>query len=75
MLDYIYTQHHHRLQSWNQHFLQPAILKAYANLIHEKGAPLENCRPKPIYQRIVYSGHKKGPFYKVSKFGSAKRPD
>ena len=71
MLDYIYTQHHHRLQSWNQHFLQPAILQEYANVIHEKGAPLENCfgfidgtvieicRPKPIYQRIVYNGHKR----------------
>ena len=71
MLDYIYTQHHHRLQSWNQHCLQPAILQEYANVIHEKGASLENCfgfidstvveicRPKPIYQRIVYSGHKR----------------
>ena len=58
----------------NQHFLQPTILKAYA-VIHAKGAPLENRRSKPIYQRIAYNGHKKGPFYKVSKFGSAKRPD
>ena len=52
-------------------FLQPAILQEYANVIHEKGAPLENCsgfidgtvieicRPKPIYQRIVYNGHKR----------------
>ena len=57
-LDYIYS---HRLQSWNQHFLQPAVLQEYANVIHEKGVPLENCfgfidgtvieicRPKPIY--------------------------
>ena len=64
MLDYIYTQHHYRLQSWNQHFLQPAILQEYANVIHEKGAPLENCfgfidgtvtdlcRPKPIYNAL-----------------------
>ena len=71
MLDYIYTQHHHRFQSWNQHFLQPAILQEYANVIREEGAPLENCfgfidgtvieicRPKPIYQRIVYNDHKR----------------
>ena len=71
MFNYIYTQHHHRLQSWNQHFLQPAILQEYTNIIHEKGAPLENCfgfidgtvieicRPKPIYQCIVYNGHKR----------------
>ena len=69
MLDYIYAQHHHRLQSWNQHFLQPAVLEEYAYIIQEKGAPLENCfidctvikicRPKPIYQRIVYNVHKR----------------
>ena len=71
MLDYIYTQQHHHLQSWNQHFLQPPILKEYTNVIHEKGGPLENCfgfidgtvieicRPKPIYQHIVYNGHKR----------------
>ena len=71
MLDYIYTQQHHHLQSWNQHFLQPPILKEYTNVIHEKGGPLENCfgfidgtvieicRPKAIYQRIVYNGHKR----------------
>ena len=71
MLNYIYTQHHHRLQSWKQHFLQPAVLEEYAYVIQEKGAPLENffgfidrtvmkiCRPKPIYQRIVYNGHKR----------------
>ena len=65
MLNHIYTQHHYRLQSWNQHFLQPAILKESAKAINEKGALLENCfsfidgtvieicRPKPIYQRIV----------------------
>ena len=34
MLDYIYTQQHHYLQSWNQHFLQTPILKEYANVIH-----------------------------------------
>ena len=71
ILDYICTQHHHRLQPWNQHFLQSAILQEYA-VMHEKGAPLvencfsfidgtviEICRLKPIYQRIVYSGHKR----------------
>ena len=62
MLNYVYTQHHHRLQSWSQHFLQPGILQEYANVMHEKGAPLEKCfgfidgavieicRPKLIYQ-------------------------
>ena len=59
------------MQSWNQHFLQPAISQEYANVIHENGAPLENClgfidgtvielcRHKPIFQRIVYNGHKR----------------
>ena len=36
MLDYIYTQHHHRFQSWNQHILQPAILQDSANLYMKK---------------------------------------
>ena len=42
MFNYIYTQHHHRLQSMNQHFLREAILQDYANVIHRKRAPLEN---------------------------------
>ena len=80
MLDYIYTQHHHRLQSWTQHFLQPVILQEYVNIIHEKGAPLENCfgfidgtvieirRPKPIYQCIVYNVHKRVHSIKFQSF-------
>ena len=71
MLNYVHTQHHHRLQSWSQHFLQPGILQEYANVMHEKGAPLEKCfgfidgavieicRPKPIYQHTVYNYHKR----------------
>ena len=70
VLDFVYLHHHQRLQSWNQDFLQPAMLQQYADAIHNKGAPLSNCfgfidgtlvsitRPKEN-QRVVYNGHKR----------------
>ena len=70
VLDHVYASHHHRLESWDQPFLQPDRLHGYAAAIHQKGAPLENCfgfidgtlrgiaRPKE-HQRIMYNGHKR----------------
>lgn len=69
-LDYVYDNHHHRLDNFNQPILQPQALKLYADKINAKGAPLDNCfgfidgtvcaisRPK-INQRVVYNGHKR----------------
>ncbi|KAL1279362.1 hypothetical protein QQF64_026035 [Cirrhinus molitorella] len=70
MLDYIYDVHHQRITQWNDNILNPAALETYADYIHQKGAPLENCfgfidgtvRPiaRPgITQRILYNGHKR----------------
>ena len=42
VLDFLYEQHH-RLQSWNQPFLSPEVLQSYADAIHNRGAPLDNC--------------------------------
>lgn len=69
-IDHIYNNHCFRLQSWNQPFLSPRCLLAYANAIHCKGAPLTTCfgfidgtlRPisRPAFnQRVVYNGHKR----------------
>ena len=70
VLDYVYLHHHHRLKSWIQNVLQPAMLQLYAAQIHAKGAPLQNCfgfvdgtllritRPT-VNQRLVYNGHKR----------------
>lgn len=70
ILDMIYSDHHHRVESWNQPFLQPACLQNYADVIHQRGAPLDNCfgfidgtvckiyRPT-VNQRVVYNGHKR----------------
>ena len=69
VLDKIYDTHH-RLNSWNQPFLQPAELHRFARSIYDKGAPLDNCfgfidatvrpicRPN-INQRVMYNGHKR----------------
>ena len=63
------VKHHHH-QSWNQPFLSPEILQTYADAIHNKGAPLDNCfgfvdgtvrqiaRPK-YHQRVISNGHKR----------------
>ena len=43
VLDWIYTNHGHRLTSWNQLFLTPAWLQQYARAIYQMGCPLNNC--------------------------------
>ena len=70
VLDHVYVNNCHRLQSWDQFFLQPFMLRQYADAIHHRGAPLQNCfgfvdgtviqisRPKQN-QRTVYNGHKR----------------
>ena len=70
VLDHVYDTHQHRMQSWNQFFLQPNMLREYADAIERKGAPLTNCfgfvdgtvlricRPT-ANQRVVYNGHKR----------------
>ena len=70
LLDLVYEQHHHRLESWDQPFLSPEILQSYADATYNKGAPLENCfgfvdgtvrriaRPK-YNKRVMYNGHKR----------------
>ena len=68
VLDFIYRTHQHRLNSWNQPFLNPRALEHYVQSIHSGGAPLENCfgvvndtlckiaRPNNN-QREVYNSH------------------
>ena len=68
VLDIVYATHHHRLESWDQPFLSPDQLHNYAQAVHQRGAPLQNCfgfiggtlriaRPKYL-QRVMYNGHK-----------------
>jgi len=69
IVDFIYEHHHHRLQSWDQFFLQPDQLHKYAQGVHHQGAPLSNCfgfidgtvrgiaRPQEN-ERVMYNGHK-----------------
>ena len=69
-MDNIFTDHGHRISQWNDDVLNPHLLQEYADVIHAKGAPLENCfgfidgTVRPIarpdqQQRIVYNGHKR----------------
>ena len=70
VVDFIFDNHGHRLLEWNNDVLTPQNLQIYANAIHEKGSPLENCfgfidgTVRPIsrpgqHQRVVYNGHKR----------------
>ena len=43
MLSLIYERFNHLLVSMNQPWLSPESLTEFANKIHDKGAPLENC--------------------------------
>jgi len=70
VLDHIFNFHNHLLLQWDQPLLEPQKLEEYAQAIHNRGAPLNNCfgfvdgtvcpilRPQEN-QRIVYNGHKR----------------
>ena len=70
VLNHLYQIHGHRLRQWNDTILHPQALEQYAEAIHTKGAPLQNCfgfidgtvrpisRPRDN-QRRVYNGHKR----------------
>ena len=69
-VDFMYDRWGHLLTTLNQPWLSPINLQQFANVIHEKGAALENCwgfvdgtvaqvcRPG-LMQRILYNGHKR----------------
>ena len=70
VLNRIHTQWGHLLTNFNQQWLSPQNLVDYAQKVHNKGAPLNNCwgfvdgtvRPvcRPgVNQRVLYNGHKK----------------
>ena len=68
-LTFIYSRWRFLLE-WNLQLLSPIRLRQYADIIHRKGCPLENCwgfidgslfpiaRPGRL-QRCVYNGHKR----------------
>lgn len=70
VLDFIFSQHGHRLTQWNHTLLNPASLERYADSISNQGSALNNCfgfidgtvrpicRPGEL-QRTVYNGHKR----------------
>ena len=70
VLDYIYQAHSHRILQWNHQQLSQANLERFAEVVHRKGAPLNNCfafvdgtvrpicRPGTVNQRLLYNGHK-----------------
>lgn len=70
MMDFIFARYGHLLSSFNQPWLSPANLVNFSELIHRKGAALDNCwgfidgtvRPvcRPgVNQRVLYNGHKR----------------
>ena len=70
VVDNIFNNHSHRISQWNRDVLSSPLLQEYADAIHTKASPLENCfgfvdgtmrsiaRPNQ-QQRIVYNGHKR----------------
>ena len=71
VLDYIYQGHSHRILQWNHQLLSQANLERFAEVVHRKGSPLDNCfafvdgtvrpicRPGTVNQRLLYNGHKR----------------
>jgi len=69
VFDYIYVVYSHRVICWNPTVLNPPALQTYAQVISQRGSPLQNYfgfvdgTVRPIArpgnnQRIVYNGHK-----------------
>ena len=83
MLSLVFNTHHHHLECLEQPFLSPENLSRYADSIHARGAPLQNCfgfidgtvrkiaRPNRN-QRTMYNGHKR---FHGMKFQSVVVPD
>lgn len=56
---------------WNHQLLSQANLERFAEVVHRKGSPLDNCfgfvdgtvrpvcRPGTLNQRLLYNGHKR----------------
>ena len=76
----IYENHHHRLRSWDQFFLQPVQLHRYAEIVHQQGAPLSHCfgfidgivrgiARSQEHQRVLYNGHKRMHSLKFQSVG------
>ena len=70
VLNFIHGRWGYLLSSMNQPWLSPIQLEIFAEAVHDKGAPLNNCwgfidgTVRPICrpgenQRILYNGHKK----------------
>ena len=68
--DHIYNNFNQLLRDLNQPWLSPQNLRLFADAVHQKGAPLNNCwgfvdgTVRPICrpeknQRILYNGHKR----------------
>ena len=73
---HIFHTHGHQISQWNLDVLSPPLLQEYADVIHAKGAPLQNCfgfidgTVRPIsrpgqHQKVVYNGHKRVHSLKV----------
>ena len=73
---HIFHTHGHKISQWNLDVLSPPLLQEYADVIHAKGAPLQNYlrfidgKVRPIsrsgqHQKIVYNGHKRVHSLKV----------
>ena len=42
VMDHIFLSHGHRISQWNFDILSPPMLQEYTDVIHAKGAPLNN---------------------------------
>lgn len=80
---HIFGTNAHLLNDLDQPWLQPARLESYAQVIHQKGAALDNCwgfvdgTVRPVcrpgeHQRVLYNGHKR---VHAIKFQSVVTPD
>jgi hypothetical protein len=68
VLEWIYERYKHLLE-WDHHRLSQPVLRRFAAVVHQKGAPLNDCIGfidgtvreicKPgVNQKVVYNGHK-----------------
>ena len=83
VLDFLFNNWGHLLRTFQQNWLSQQHLEHFANMVYDKGAPLDNCwgfvdgtvraisRPG-IHQRRLYNGHKR---YHALKFQSVVAPN
>ena len=78
VLDFLFNNWGHLLRTFQQNWLSQQHLEHFANMVYDKGVPLDNCWgfvdgtvraiSRPGITRVLYNGHKRYHAFKFQSF-------